>query len=130
MKAHFKIFQIDETHNWTERIAQIAGPIMGTYIYDALQHTYCCEMTPSHWCVQLGSSFSYHPGLQDDDRETLADDIEQGDMECDGSHYRHVHHVGQIPGQHDFGIWKTEPGETYDQLVDRVLEHYRGNPIY
>lgn len=77
-----KVIAIDETNSLREDLIPVCGRYFSLYLFDAEEHTYCCELTPSHWLVCIG--FVTEKQIEDD-------------LWCDlntyvygNSHYRHV----------------------------------------
>lgn len=115
-KRHFKIVKIDETRHWREDIAA-HGPIYGVYLYDEREHTYLCEMTPSYHL-----NFLYHTfGEQEVPEEIveLVEGVYSDDI------YVHVHQIP--PTAYDCGKYKIEKDQTYEDVLEGVLEYYRCN---
>lgn len=52
---------IDVTHNY--EIAEDDKPfikrILDVFIYDVNEHTYCCEITPSHWMIYVQTEIDF-----------------------------------------------------------------------
>lgn len=56
-QTHFKVVLLDETHHYNEEFIEVCGgKIMRSYLFDSLQTTNCCELTPSYALIPLSSS--------------------------------------------------------------------------
>ena len=77
-----KTIAIDETTFLREDLIPICGRYFSLYLFDADEHTYCCELTPSHWLECIG--FVTENQIDDDLWGDLNIDIH------DISHYRHA----------------------------------------
>lgn len=60
MKPRLRLAYLDETEDWAEEIAQVAGRIAGLYIYDPRRWVYCCEITPSYELYLAGYLTEHH----------------------------------------------------------------------
>lgn len=138
-KRHFKIVKIDETRFWADDIAK-HGPICGVYLYDEAEITHCCELTPSYYLYFLYS-------ILDHDREVpeeIVEEIDETDMMMENQDiYVHCHQIDPDPlplsptppGRkmieivHDCGEFKIEKSQTYQDVLEGVLEYYRCNHV-
>jgi hypothetical protein len=122
---------LDETSHW--RIAEEDQPfiekMLGIYIFDRAQHTYCCELTPSYFLCYIGDVAVLKPGTPDDVRERIAETYEclnQGD-DC----YMHVRHVEALPADQKRQYGNVADWEDEDDRGEaHVREHYLGNPVF
>lgn len=117
----FRVVEIDQTSHWVDYIAKY-GPIYGLFFYDPNQVTYLCEMTPSHYLYWI-EDFSDFDGEVPED---IQDDIFTGATD-DQNIYIHCHSV-PVHFQEDEFEWEED--DTYDNVAERAMEHYRGNTPY
>ena len=54
MVPRLRLAYLDESADWAPDIIPVTGRIAGLYLYDAHQHVYCCEMTPSYALYLVG----------------------------------------------------------------------------
>lgn len=123
VKPHFRIFVRNESGLWTKEFVERAGgAIYRAYLYDATLVVHCCEITPSYQLIPL-----YTTPFVSDDEGKIDEEIRLA--EDDEVIYIHCHVLNLQPADnfYDCGAWEQEEDETYDQLVERVEEHYRCN---
>jgi hypothetical protein len=123
IKPDYRYVRIDETRYWNEEFLADIGPdakIVATYIFNANEVTYCCEITPSYWLEYVGTEFSADRDITDEEYEKFDDIIRENEMETDG-HYRHCSGV-------DGKIISRFEGCDEDVTIDDVREEYCANP--
>lgn len=110
---------LDETRHYN--IAAEDRPfiekIIGVYVLDTNEHTYCCEITPSHWCEHVYDSVVTTYDTPDDVRDRL--DEQYAHCGSDGM-YLHVSSVDRLP---------TDQKRTYGvcEDLDEAREYFQGN---
>ena len=90
-----KYVKIDETRHWNSDFLKKYDitRMVGVYVFDANEYTYCCEMTPSHFLdfIETQPEGEY---LEDDEaREAMYDEIMEANCQSDNVCYMHVSSV-------------------------------------
>jgi hypothetical protein len=133
--AKLRLVQFDETGEWSDEIVAKAGKIKGVYMYDANQHTYCCELMPSYTMIPLRSYAD-----PDDDRE-IDDDTYYSLLFNDNNDepsYMHVSFVDAcvtkeaVFSHHlDGGLrYYNSDGRKYREIIEAAKEYFSGNAPY
>lgn len=123
--VHLKAIVFDETRYWRDDIAARAGgKIYQTYLFDASLGVHCCEITPSYELRPL-----YATPLAEDEEGVLHEEILLA--ESDEIRYFHCRSVDSARPEtvQDLGFFEIDPDETRDQAIERLIDHYRGNPV-
>lgn len=120
IQPHFKVVAIDHTEYWDDYILQKTGRIWSTFLFDANQHTHLCSLTPSYYLL-----FIEHLTEDELDDETY-DVLRQSP---DGDNYYDVNYIDRKPANHfeDLGERPIPEGETYDEVLEEVLEYVKCN---
>lgn len=130
--AKLRLVLIDETRDWNEDIAKACGKIMRPYLYDANQHTYCCEVTPSYTLYPLPSI------AENEISDEVYDDVMEGDNENPDVVYMHVSDVDKMETKKavfshhlDGGLrYYNSEGKKYREIIEAAEEYFRGNAPY
>jgi len=123
-KPEFRYVRIDETKFWNEKLLAELGigtKIIATYIFDASERTFCCELTPSYHLLYAGTELQPGRKLTDEEWEHYDMVIREAECENENDHYRHCHSVKDshpVPEAH---------GSPYETIED-VIEEYQGSP--
>lgn len=122
--VHLKAIVLDETRYWRDDITARAGKIYQTYLFDASLGVHCCEITPSYELWPL-----YATPLDEDEEGALRDEI----LLAESDEIRHFHCRSVDAARPEtvqyLGVFEIDPDETRDQTIERLIEHYRGNPV-
>ena len=122
--AHFKVVVFDETRNWREDVVTRAGgKIFSTYLFDAGQRTYCCEITPSYDLRHLFST-----PLVDDENGTVEEVLREGEAGNDNDGYYHCNAIDRDLGNtlvHDFGVELVDDDGDIAETRESLMEDYR-----
>ena len=128
-----RVCLLEETENWNEEITKRAGKIFGVYLYNPDTRTHCCEITPSHELYFLHSVPENLPD-DEDERERLLDDMDEGNLETERVSYMHCHTLKAMPrikrGELKTGTYQYDRYRMREFDIDEVIEHYQGNPDY
>jgi hypothetical protein len=92
VKPDIKYVKIDETRHWDEGFLKKYDitRMVGVYIFDANEYTYCCEITPSHWLSFIETQPEGEYIDDEEKREALYDEIMEAEMWNDNDCYMHV----------------------------------------
>jgi hypothetical protein len=123
MKTHFKIFVRNETRYWNPAIVRKAGhAIYRAYLFDSLRQVHACELTPSYEMFPL-----YTTPWKDDEEGNVDALIRQ--EETGEPIYIHCHTIDNLPAGHfyDRGEEEHPDDEDWDEIRERMDEHYQGN---
>jgi hypothetical protein len=130
------LIAIDESRHYSipEADAPFIAQIRGIYLFDRNVHTYCCEMTPSHFLTHICDSVTLTPAGEELD-EYAKDRIYQ-DYELNGGDdiYIHVRDIDRMidkAGKGDHYAYGS-PGVSYedvdyDDQMESLREHFNGN---
>jgi hypothetical protein len=119
-KPEFKYVRIDETKHWNEKLLAELGPgtkIIATYVFNAAEVTYCCELTPSHYLRYLGTEIKPGRELTDEEWEHYDEVVRDAEYESENEHYRHCN-----------SIKDSHPVPCDAETLDDVIEEYQANP--
>jgi hypothetical protein len=123
IKPDFRYVKIDETQHWNESFIRALGTgtkLIATYVYDASEVTHCCELTPSHFLMYVGTEIEPGRELSDSEWETYEEQVRESEFQCDNDHYRHCR---SIKDSHPV----PERARGYESLED-VVEEFHANP--
>lgn len=121
-----RICLIEETENWSREVTERARRIFGVYLYNPDTRTYCCEITPSHELYFLQSVPETVPD-DENEREHLLDDINEGNFETERVSYVHCHTLKAMPrikqgelktGTYHYGRYRMSEFD-----IDEVIEY-------
>ena len=113
--------------------------IYDVFLYDSNEVTHCCEITPSYFLRYLYTFFKgtgeYMAGeLSENQREALHDKYETADSDdsyfhCGDIAKMVVEKAAQKPPLylHHGGTEKSYEDETYEEQIERLIEHFSGN---
>jgi hypothetical protein len=123
MKPVFKSVRIDETMCWNTDFVAGLGPgakVIGTYVYDETERTYCCEIMPSYWLEYMGTHVEPGRELTEEEWDKVHEFIMEGEAEHgDAGHYRHCSSMKSFKPE-------IVPGSC--DTMDEVREYWNGNP--
>jgi len=121
--------RLDETRHWhwdiLNAILGKEGKVYGVYIFDAMTHTYCCEMTPSYWLRHVYDFTSvFLP-------ESMLDEFDRHSTVDSNDHYFHTTDIEAIDDgdKYDLGIFGNL-GDTPEEIEEQVREYVQGNPYW
>jgi len=119
-RPEFRYIKIDETKYWDQNfVARLKGNrLIATYIFDATERTYCCEITPSYFMRYVntevvGSNYDFN----DEEWNEINDIIFEGEYQSDNDHYRHCSSVK------DSILFDTNAEE-----IEEAIEEFQANP--
>lgn len=118
MAKEFRYIKVDETKYWDNDFVKQLGPgakLIATYVYDATERTFCCELTPSYFLKYVGTDIEPGRELTDQELEHFQTIILEN--EVDGDHYRHCN-----------SIKDSQLVRFFADTLDEVVEEYRANP--
>ncbi len=119
--------RIDETPYWDwhalNAILGEEGKVYGVYIYNEMEHTYCCEIRPSYW---LRHVYDFSSVMLP---EKMMDEFYHHSNVDSNDHYFHTTDIDALPESDKFklGIFGCL-GETSEEIKEQVQEHIQGNP--
>lgn len=130
--AKLRLVLLDETFGWRDDIKEACGKIFTPYLYDANQHTYCCEIVPSYALYPL-PSFS-----EKEISDEMYDNLMDGDRENTEVKYMHVSSVDKMDSKEaifshtlDGGLrYYASDGKKYRQIIESAEDYFRGNAPY
>lgn len=79
------VVKIDERQYWVDEMVLRCTKIVGVYVVDRRQLTYCCSMTPSYWLHFLGTQ--WEGDFTDAEREEIDERVRAGDSESESNYY-------------------------------------------
>lgn len=132
-----KLVILDQTQNWRDDIVALAGgQIFQTYLFDADEQTYCCELTPSYELHPLYSTPVKY--IKDDvAREALFDDLMMGDCQDEPVEYHQCQWIDKLPAERFYECDMTSidaeradyPSEKewHDAVMEEYREYYNAN---
>jgi hypothetical protein len=126
VKTHFKIVVIDETDHWIDDIQKRAGAVWVAYMFDSLRHVHACEITPSYELWPLYATAWNRTGNDEVDEELESEIIQWVGSDVE---YHHVSSIERLPAArfYDCGEEEHDDDETWEEIRERVEDHYRGN---
>jgi len=134
------VIGIDETSHYTfgPEHGLYIDRILAVYLYDANEHTYLCEVTPSHFMrflhhvVRLTEAGENLSRLE---REAIYEnyETENSNEDC----YMHCRDLERLaaagtPGNYDhYGATLVSYDDVdYDDQIENLIEHFNGNPPF
>ena len=133
-----RVIAINETeyYEFPAEHAPYIQAIRGIYLYDANQHTHCCELTPSYYLI-----FLYHSVLLTEAGKALDDEARRVLLEeyevCNNGEDRYVHcstveRLAKATGDYlEYGATEVSyDDETYDEQIEGLIEYFGGNPPF
>ena len=92
VKPDIKYVKIDDTGHWAQGFLEKYGitKMVGVYIFDANEYTYCCEITPSHWLEFIETQPEPTLDMDQDTYEELCEEIREAEFNNDNDCYMHV----------------------------------------
>ena len=113
--------------------------LFGVYVFDRRQVTHCCSLSGSYWLTFLGTQWQPLSDLNDQQCEDLADAIQEGDCQCDGTNYFDVADVERmiaqpcrkyfLPEGAAGGFHVDVSAVVTDDAVAEIEEAYRGSEL-
>lgn len=134
---HFKVFLTDETDMWASQVVSKLPEgckLFGAYLVDVSREMHICSLTPSYeawwlYTVPVGGDGD----IPDDTWEIIAEcDVEQERVRYFSTKVTWAHDYGQ----RDDGFWNisdsphewvSEDFESYDDLIEHMLEEAHAN---
>lgn len=121
MKPDYRVVAIDESaHCSPAFLAQCGGKVWATYVYNAAEVTYCCELTPSYCLLPI----ELHAHVIPDDetaREALFEALIDAQADSDPI-YLHCSAVDRLPENQKLAL-----GARFaDSTMDETEEYLRG----
>jgi hypothetical protein len=136
LRPDFWAVAIDETFAWDlGKYAQYVKSVECTYFFDKNEQTFCCEITPSYLLYKIRSTANFVDDFDVHSRE--ADSVDEfimtHDWEGDSDMYVHCQDIEKMLGgnrSHHLGdLYPKESLDTYDEMVEDVLEYLQGNEV-
>lgn len=122
----FRAIAIDETRYYA--IAPEDAPsikrILQVYVYDASQHTYCCEITPSYYLDPLYTIVEVGADVSDAERDALQ---EKYGYEPADACYFHCHVIEAMEKAHPdlCARWGVSDADDWARVDGDPMEHVR-----
>jgi hypothetical protein len=120
VRPEFRYVRIDETKYWDKEFVKGLGngtKIVATYIYDATERTFCCEITPSFFLRYAGTDIIPGRELSQEEFENALEIVSDNEVRCDNDHYRHCNAIKEsFLVRHEY------------ESIDEVLEDFSCNP--
>lgn len=91
------LLKVDDTESWRGPIRERVRRIFSVYLFNRMERTYCCEATPSTGLRFLRSEYDADDDMDDDEREKLADAIQEADLDTEPYTYIHERYVEAAP---------------------------------
>lgn len=119
--------RIDETRHWDwhtlNAILGKEGKVYGVYIYNEMEHTYCCETRPSCW---LRHVYDFSSVMLP---EKMMGEFDHHSNVDSNDHYFHTTDIDALPDSDKFelGIFGSL-GDASEEIEEQVREHIQGNP--
>ena len=133
-----RVVSLDETREYQidEQDKPYIEKIMGIYMYDKLQHTFCCELRPSYWLVHLYDQVilsAFGNELVSDEADKIYEKYEN----CGGTdNYYHVSSIDHIedeyadkPLEFRYAVYGEEIVEKNETTYYEALEAIREDLI-
>ena len=127
--------RIDETSYWSDDVQEKVDKIYGVYLFDKNRCTRLCEFTPSYCLYYMGFAV-YAEGLSDDERIELEDEM-MGNDHSEPITYMHCSRVDKMPEEnfdwdfdYDANDFDFSDDDSYQDLIDEMIEGYSGNPTW
>lgn len=131
IKPNFVVIKLDETRNWSEYIQQRAKKrIFGYYLVDLSIITHLCEITGSYWCEFLYNRFEDTSSFEDENGELtdeLTDELTLFEMEGESMYIPENTNLN-IVAKYDYP-YDGEDEEDYENFIERIIDHYKSNPV-
>jgi hypothetical protein len=109
-----------EDMQYIDRIEQV-------YLYDKLERTFCCEVTPSRFLVPIETRPVFKEGVEDEGIKEKIYDIVQGSEDYEPM-YVHTYEADRMKGE-DIGYAIVEEGEEYRDVFDTMESYCRMNSL-
>jgi hypothetical protein len=125
IKPQFNVVVLDETHQWSDEIRQYAGKMYGAYMYDVNRQVHVAELTPSYELYFLCNTPLNQ--VSDEMQEAI---FEAGSGSGTDVMYVHCKDIDRLPDTHKHYGQPVDLGDdTYDEVLERALDHRRGNVV-
>lgn len=138
-RPDFHIAKVDETNDWEDDdLKRMGGRVYGVYLYD-LNDTFCaCEPKPLLDCYLLYSTTEKSPGSEED-REWMQEILDKGDSAQEESKSFSLKFITNIHPERKHSCRNQFPckdrreynnRKNYRELVEEVIEYYKGNHVF
>lgn len=132
-KPNLRLFKQDTTRYWSADMQARVKKFFDLYIFDALNHVHCCELTPSYEMNYVGPTWE---GVKDENDEDLCEDV-MAAVEHDDVQYVHVRSV-LLNDCKEVGVqdsvwedcWEESDGDyevARSKYIEKGSEYCRGN---
>ena len=119
---------MDETrfYNLAAEDAPFIERIIGVYILDRSERTYCCEVTPSYLLHHVYDVVTTYEETPDEVRERLWEEyaLNGGD-----DIYVHCSVINALPPERIYYVWGDGANDDNDAM-ESAREHIQGNPPF
>lgn len=130
--AKLRLVVLDETRYWKDDIQKACGKIKTVYMYDANQHTYCCEIVPSYLLMPL---YSF---AENEISDEMDEQLREGDSENTDPSYHHVSSIDALETKEavfshtlDGGLrYYASEGKKYRDIIESAKDYFSGNHPY
>jgi len=127
VKPDYQIIKLDERQHWHEDVQKQTTAVYGVYAYDKNEHTFLCEMTPSHCLMFLGTDYAEIDGLSEEERNDLNEKILEGSSSSEPVAYMHVRDIERIVEKNPSLSKKADMDFDLDEDLD---EHAKWNAMF
>lgn len=115
--------------------AKIVRAIRSVYVYDRNRHVHACELTPSYELHHLYDTIVFMDGIDYPDDDVIQELAEKYECNIGDVEYRHVSSIDRLPSNRyhrigGYAVQGNEDGTDYEEVLDYVVEHYRGNHVF
>ena len=94
----FRLIAIDDTACWRADLAAIGKRIFSVYLYDDMERTHCCELTPSRYLRFLENVALEMPNADTPEGEEALDAFRDALMDASGEDtYMHCRVADKLP---------------------------------
>ena len=122
----YSLIALNETEYFTDEIKSKVSKIYTVYAYNPEEEVYCCEITPSYFCIPIDFTIPFsdelYDSLSDEQKEALNDVLEESVNVSDGI-YVHVRDVERIDSKYKF----ESKNDFQDE--EEALDYYRSNKM-
>lgn len=114
---------------------KIVRAIRSVYVYDRNRHVHACEITPSYELHHLYDTMVFMDGIDYPDDNVIQELAEKYECNIGDVEYHHVSSIDRLPSNRyhrigGYAVQGNEDGTDYEEVLDYVVEHYRGNHVF